>query len=199
MAVARLDLASTAVRLRLALTGAAVAVLGYGGSWLALHLVPGAAGGLAEAYGSGGESGTGTGSVMSAWWSDIAGDPTTDTPAWLLTASPHSETTLSILGNTGVALLVLIACITACDRLVSFRRLARPVIAVGTMSLTVYVFHIVAINLLGMEELPGEPLLLLIVFIVVSALFAVSWSRHFSRGPLESLLNSATRIARHVK
>ncbi|CAM5675465.1 hypothetical protein STAFG_7809 [Streptomyces afghaniensis 772] len=43
MAVARLDLAATAVRIRLALTGVALAVTGYGGSWLALRLVPGAA------------------------------------------------------------------------------------------------------------------------------------------------------------
>ncbi|MFF9479744.1 hypothetical protein [Streptomyces sp. NPDC014733] len=99
MAVARLDLASTAVRLRLALTGAAAAVLGYGGSWLALPLVPGAAGALAGAYGLGGGPGAGTGAVMSAWWSDIAGDPAHDTPAWLLTAAPHSETTLSILAT----------------------------------------------------------------------------------------------------
>ncbi|GAA3195903.1 MULTISPECIES: DUF418 domain-containing protein [Streptomyces] len=195
MAVARLDLASTAVRRRLALTGAAAAVLGYGGSWLALHLVPGAAGALAGAY----ESGTGTGAVMSAWWSDIAGDPVHDTPAWLLTAVPHSETTLSILGNTGVAVLVLVACIAVCDRPASSRRLAQPVIAVGTMSLTAYVFHIVAINLLGFEELPGEPLPVLIAFTVVTALFAVSWSRHFPRGPLESCLHGATRIARHIR
>ncbi|MFF9479743.1 DUF418 domain-containing protein [Streptomyces sp. NPDC014733] len=91
-------------------------------------------------------------------------------------------------------MLVLVACSPA-----SLRRLAHPVIAVGTMSLTEYVFHIVAINLLGFEELPGEPLPVLIVFTVVTALFAVSWSRHFPRGPLESCLNGATRIARHIK
>ncbi|GAA2346413.1 hypothetical protein SVIO_004160 [Streptomyces violaceusniger] len=42
MAAARLDLAATAVRIRLALTGVALAVTGYGGSWLAparLHRV----------------------------------------------------------------------------------------------------------------------------------------------------------------
>lgn len=43
MAVARCDLTATAVRVRLALTGVALAVTGYGGSWLAVRLVPGAA------------------------------------------------------------------------------------------------------------------------------------------------------------
>lgn len=46
MAVARLDLASAVVRTRLAITGVSLAVLGYGGSFLALHLVPGAASAL---------------------------------------------------------------------------------------------------------------------------------------------------------
>lgn len=40
MAVARLDLTRNAVRTQLVLTGGALAVLGYGGSWLALRLVP---------------------------------------------------------------------------------------------------------------------------------------------------------------
>jgi hypothetical protein len=53
MAVARLDLAATAVRVRLALTGVALAVIGYGGSWLAIHLVPGAI----SAIGSSGQGG----------------------------------------------------------------------------------------------------------------------------------------------
>jgi hypothetical protein len=43
MAVARCDLAAPAVRTRLALTGVDLAVTGYGGSWLAVRLVPGAA------------------------------------------------------------------------------------------------------------------------------------------------------------
>jgi len=39
MAVARLDLSRPGPRARLALAGGALAVLGYGGSWLALHVV----------------------------------------------------------------------------------------------------------------------------------------------------------------
>ncbi|MET7892578.1 DUF418 domain-containing protein [Streptomyces mirabilis] len=193
MAVARLDLASAVVRTRLAITGVSLAVLGYGGSFLALHLVPGAASAL-RASGSG-EGG----SVMSAWWSDTAGYPTRSTPAWLLAASPHSETTLSVVANTGVAIAVLAACLAATDALPRLRRLAAPVIAVGTMSLTAYVFHIVAIRALGMEELPGSPLHVLLGFLVAVTVFATLWSRHFARGPLEWLLGRATRIAERVR
>ncbi|MFE0103584.1 DUF418 domain-containing protein [Streptomyces sp. NPDC059009] len=193
MAVARLDLAATAVRIRLAVTGVCLAVVGYGGSWLALHLVPGAAAALADSgYGEGS-------SALSAWWSDIAGYPTGDTAAWLLAASPHSETTLSIVANTGVAVAVLALCLIAADALPRFRRLATPVIAVGTMSLTAYVFHIVGIRLLGVEELPGPSLHVLLGFIVAAMVFATLWSRFFGRGPLEWLLGMATRPAQYVK
>jgi uncharacterized membrane protein YeiB len=191
MAVARLDLVSTVVRTRLAITGVALAVLGYGGSFLALHLVPGAASALKVA----GEGG----SVMSAWWSDTAGYPSGTTPAWLLAASPHSETTLSIVANAGVAILVLAACLAATDAFPYFRRLAAPVVAVGTMSLTAYVFHIVGIHVLGVDELPGAPLHVLFVFLVAVTAFATLWSRFFARGPLEWLLGQATRVAECVR
>ncbi|MFB8267601.1 DUF418 domain-containing protein [Streptomyces sp. NPDC055955] len=192
MAVARLDLASHLVRIRLGITGAALAVVGHGGSWLALHAIPGVASAL-------GDSGWGGGSVMSAWWSDVAGYPSGDTAAWLLAASPHSETTLSIVGNTGVALLVLIGCLAATDAWLGFRRVTKPVIVVGTMSLTAYVFHIVGISLLGIEELPGSPLHVLIGFIMSVTVFATLWSHFFRRGPLEWCLARITKIAELVR
>ncbi|MDX3729284.1 DUF418 domain-containing protein [Streptomyces caniscabiei] len=192
MAVARLDLAATGVRIRLAITGAGLAVLGYGGSFLALRLVPGAMTSLAE--GGWGDSG----SVASAWWSDTWGYPS-GSPAGLLVASPHSETTLSILGNTGVAIVVLTACVAVIDAFPRLHRAARPVIVVGTMSLTAYVFHIVGIHLLGIEELPGSPPHVLLGFSVAVTVFATLWSRFFRRGPLEWLLGKATKPAELVR
>ncbi|GAA3795471.1 DUF418 domain-containing protein [Streptomyces phyllanthi] len=193
MAVARLDLAATAVRLRLAITGVALAALGYGGSWLALHLVPGALPAIsASGWGEGG-------SAASAWWSDTWGYPDGSTPAALLVASPHSETTLSIVANTGVAIAVLAACLAAVDALPRFHRLVRPVIAVGSMSLTAYVLHVAGIQLLGIEELPGSPPHVLLGFLVAVTVFATLWSRRFRRGPLEWLLGKATRPAELVR
>ncbi|NNN29447.1 DUF418 domain-containing protein [Streptomyces sp. S3(2020)] len=192
MAVARLDLAAGVVRIRLALTGVGLAVLGYGGSWLALHLVPGALTTLsAGAWGGG--------SAASAWWSDTWGYPDGSTPMGLLVASPHSETTFSVLGNVGVAVAVLVACLAAVDAFPGFHRLVRPVIAVGSMSLTAYVFHIVGIHFLGIEELPGSPLHVLLGFIVAVTVFASLWSRFFRRGPLEWLLGKATKPAELVR
>ena len=190
MAVARLDLTTTAVRVRLALAGATLAVIGYGGSWLAIHLVPGALTTLGA----------------SAWAINPAGSPSTDladypsdSPYWLLVASPHSETTLSILGNTGVAIAVVSACLAAMDAFPRLRRLARPVIAVGSMSLTAYVLHIAGIQLLGIKELPGSPLHVLLGFIAAAMTFALLWSRYHPRGPLEWLMAKATGSARHIR
>ncbi|MER5935876.1 DUF418 domain-containing protein [Streptomyces sp. NPDC001928] len=193
MAVARLDLAATAVRVRLALTGVCLAVLGYAGSWVALHLVPGAMSRLSEV------SWGGDGTVSSAWWSDTWGYPDGSTPAGLLVASPHSETTLSIVANTGVAIAVLVGCLAAVDASPRFHRLTRPVIAVGSMSLTAYVLHIAAIRFLGIEELPGPALHVLLGFIVAMTVFAALWSRRFRRGPLEWLLGKATKPAELIR
>ncbi|GED89882.1 DUF418 domain-containing protein [Streptomyces sp. 6-11-2] len=191
MAVARLDLAATAVRTRLALTGAALMITGYGGSWLALHLFPG----VVHAIGASTSAGNGA----SVWWSDTAGYPSGDTPAWLWAASPHSETTLSILGNTGVAITVVTACLAATNAFPRLQSLARPVIAVGSMSMTAYVGHLVAIRFLGIEELPGLPLHVLLCFIAAAMVFATVWSRFQQRGPLEWLMAKATGLARHIR
>lgn len=192
MAVARLDLTRNAVRTQLVLTGGALAVLGYGGSWLALRLVPHARASVAAA--TDGDSGA------SAWWSDTVGYIVDDTPAaWLLVGAPHSQTTFSILGNTGVALLVVVLCVTATDRLQRFRRLATPVRAVGMTALTAYVLHILAIREFGMADETGPALVDLLVHSLVAMLLATAWTRWFRRGPLEQLLHLSTRPARSLR
>lgn len=199
MAVARLDLTRPGTRSRLALAGGGLALLGYGGSWLALHLVPHALSTVAAA--------TDGGSASSAWWSDTVGDPGNPTPAaWLLVAAPHSQTTFSVLGNTGVALAVVAGCLTVADRMPRLMRLARPVAAVGTMALTVYVLHIVALWFLtdvwrvpAIDDQYLHALPVLLGFILAATTLAMIWTRTFRRGPLEYLLHQATRPARHIE
>ncbi|GAA3766408.1 DUF418 domain-containing protein [Streptomyces chiangmaiensis] len=199
MALARLDLTRPGIRSRMALTGGVLALLGYGGSWLALHLVPHALTAVAAA--------TDGGSASSAWWSDTVGEPGSHTPlAWLLVAVPHSQTTFSIVGNTGVAVMVVAACLTVADRLPRLTRLATPVASVGRMALTVYVLHIVAlwffsdvwyVALIQDETMSALPVLL--GFIASAALLASVWACFFRRGALEHLLHLATRPAGYVK
>jgi uncharacterized membrane protein YeiB len=200
MAVARLDLTRPGVRSRLALTGGVLALVGYGGSWLALRLVPSALTAI--------EAATGGGSAASAWWSDTVGRPEGHTPpAWLLVAAPHSQTTFSILGNTGIALVTLAACLTVADRMPRrLTPLTTPVAAVGMTALTVYVLHIVALwffadvwYVAAVEGDTMSALLVLLGFIAAAMLLATVWTRLFRRGPLEHLLHLAARPARHIQ
>ncbi|MGW7366664.1 DUF418 domain-containing protein [Streptomyces sp. NPDC054841] len=189
MAVAKLDLTRPGVRARMALSGGALAVIGYGGSWLALHLVPGALAAVNAA--------TGTTAAASAWWADGVGeDPATGVPAWLLVAAPHSQTTWSILGNTGVGLVVLAVCLVATAPAARLRWATAPVVAVGSISLTAYVGHIIAIKALGISgRQDSAALLTLLGFAVVAMSAALLWTRAFRRGPLEYLLHAVTTPA----
>ncbi|MEU9480898.1 DUF418 domain-containing protein [Streptomyces sp. NPDC048191] len=198
MAVARLDLARPGVKSMLALTGGALALLGYGGSWLALRLVPHALSTVAAAT---------HGPAASAWWSDTAGDPPGHPPlAWLLVAAPHSQTTFSIVGNTGVAVAVVTACLTVAERMPRLTRLATPLAAVGTTALTAYVLHILALwffsdvwYVAAVDSDALSALTVLVSFIVATVLLSMMWTRLFGRGPLEQLLHIATRPARNIR
>ncbi|GAB2907152.1 heparan-alpha-glucosaminide N-acetyltransferase domain-containing protein [Streptomyces mayteni] len=177
MALGRLDLTAAAVRARLLVVGPALALLGYGGSWLALQLFP------YVVWISG---------APSAWWSEAEITVVTDDPAWLLVGAPHTETTFATLGNAGVAISVIAAALTALDRWPAAHRAAAPLIAVGGMSLSAYVGHLLAIEFLGMEQLDRR-LPVLAGFVVVTAAVALLWRRFLGRGPLEHLMHAMTR------
>lgn len=117
-------------------------------------------------------------------------------------ADRRGASTFDVVGCLGVAITVILCLTVAVDRLPVLRRLAAPVIAVGTMSLTLYVSHILVIL-----ALPGEAVTppqsasfeLLLCFVVGATLFAAIWSRFFHRGPLEYLLNTTTKLANRVR
>lgn len=76
------------------------------------------------------------------------------------------------------------------------RRLVAPVTAVGSIALSAYVGHILAIKALGTDILPGSPALPVYVgFALTAMLLALIWTRFFRRGPLEYLMHVATRPA----
>lgn len=107
----------------------------------------------------------------------------------LLGADAHTGSTFEIVGGIGVALSILALCLGAADR---FPRLTRPIVAAGSMSLTIYVAHVLTINVAGLDAMPGPPLWVLLAFIVGSIAFALIWFRFARRGPLESLVHSTT-------
>ncbi|WP_373431732.1 DUF418 domain-containing protein [Streptomyces achromogenes] len=110
-------------------------------------------------------------------------------------------TTFDIIGSVGIAILVIVGATVAMDRLPRLRRLAKPVIAVGTMSLTAYVGHFLAQTALSTPAGTGtqQSWLPLIMYVLAAILFAAIWSRFFRRGPLEYLLNAATKPAKHIR
>jgi uncharacterized membrane protein YeiB len=197
MALGRLDLSSGTVQRRLAALGAALTVTAYGMSLLLAG--KGALRSLAEDGPSSGGSGSlppGSGSMP------VDGGSFPDLPASsLLAAGPHSGTTFDIIGSVGVAILVVVGATVAMDRLPRLRRLAKPVIAVGTMSLTAYVGHFLAQSALSLSAGTDtqQSWVPLIMFVLGATVFAAIWSRFFRRGPLEYLLNVATKPAKHIR
>ncbi|AXE87445.1 DUF418 domain-containing protein [Streptomyces sp. Go-475] len=190
MALGRLDLSSGTVQKRLAVFGAALTAVAYGMSLLLAG--KGALRSLAE----GGASSGGSGSVP------LDSGSLPDMPAsLLLTAGPHSGTTFDIIGSVGVAILVIVGATVLMDRLPRLRRLAAPVIAVGTMSLTAYVGHFVIQPMLSVPAGTGtqQSWVPLIMFVLGAIVFAAIWSRFFRRGPLEYLLNAATMPAKYIR
>ncbi|GAB0108527.1 hypothetical protein JMUB6875_75480 [Nocardia sp. JMUB6875] len=97
----------------------------------------------------------------------------------LLTAEPHSGSTLEITGSLGFALTVIGALLFTVNRL---QPLLFPVIAVGTLPLTVYSAHIVAVRLLG-EAVPDA--IVLAVFLTITLAASTIWVLVVGRGPLE--------------
>ncbi|MFC5748245.1 DUF418 domain-containing protein [Actinomadura rugatobispora] len=190
MALGRLDLQAARVRHRLAALGAALALVGYGTSYLVYHAFPA----VREALATSGwyESGPPT------WWQGPeSGTVDTSTPALLLVAAPHSGTSFEVIGNTGVAIAVIAGAFTVLQWSRA-HRLLHPLIAAGTMSLTLYTVQIIVLAALDSDDSYGS-LHVLSVFVVTALVSAVLWTRHFRRGPLEYLVNTATRAARHVR
>ncbi|WP_206796015.1 DUF418 domain-containing protein [Amycolatopsis sp. MtRt-6] len=198
LALGRLDLAAAVTRVRLAVLGPALVLAGYGGSWLAIRLF-----GVTDLVGNDAVPGSGKlpgpGGVLELGYQDgdrwvASGAVNTDTPAWLLVSSPHSGTPFEIAGSVGVAITVLVCALVLTDKLPRLR-VWRPVTAVGSMSLTAYTGHVVAIAVFGLSGAQGEPPAVLLGFIAGAIVFALVWSRFFRRGPLEYLLHEATKPA----
>ncbi len=197
MALGRLDLSSGTVRRRLAAVGASLTVAAYGMSLLLAG--KNALRSTAEDGSSSGGSGSmppGSGSMP------LDGGSFPHMPASsLLSAGPHSGTTFDIIGSVGIAILVIVGAMVAVDRLPRLRRLAKPVIAVGTMSLTAYVGHFLAQSALSVPAGTStqQSWVPLLMFVLGATVFAAIWSRFFRRGPLEYLLNAATKPAKHIR
>lgn len=95
--------------------------------------------------------------------------------------TPHANTTWELVGNTGWALLVIGACLAVARP----SRALAPVLAFGSMSLTVYTAHLVVIWWVGdaMVWQPSNVAFVVLTLALIAA--AAAWRAWVGPGPLE--------------
>lgn len=102
---------------------------------------------------------------------------------WLAVDSPHAGTPPDLLHTTGTALAVLGGCLLLAPWA---GRLLLPLAAAGSMTLTLYSVHVVALGL-GLRELTWH--------VVGALVIGTLWRSTGQRGPLEALAAAAARSA----
>lgn len=114
--------------------------------------------------------------------------PTSD-PDWLVVAAPHSGTTLDLVGTSGTAVAVLGLCLLLTRRAAW---LLFPVAAAGSMTLTLYTAHVLALRRNG-PLLLDDRLELWLWHVAVALGFATLWRLVVGRGPLETVSTTLSR------
>ncbi|MCO7195910.1 heparan-alpha-glucosaminide N-acetyltransferase domain-containing protein [Pseudonocardia sp. McavD-2-B] len=186
MAVGRLDLRTAGTGL--VAGGAAGAVLGYGGSWLALDVLGGRDALLASVAPLADRLGVPAELALQLLGGSALGTVATTTPAWLLAATPHSGSPFDVVGAAGVAVAVLGLCLLAARY---GGRLLAPLTATGALALTLYAGHIALLASLGEwpQTAPWAATALVAGLAVASAW---AWRGLVGRGPLEALVHSVS-------
>ena len=189
LAVGRLHLDRPATARRLVLVGAVVAVIG----WAAAAICVRSAGGeraLAALVDPGAHvADRGDGLLDDSFFG------TTPVTSWWFVGvrAPHSGAIPDLLHTTGTALLVIGLALILVPRL---RRWLLPLAAAGSMTLTIYSAHAIALGMLEDVDpdgrLPVWPVL--IVNVVVALGVAQWWGSPDRRGPLEELVTTAVEI-----
>ncbi|MEL6614483.1 MAG: DUF418 domain-containing protein [Bacteroidota bacterium] len=168
MVIGRLDMASGAVRRRVLLWGAGVAVTAEAVSR-----------GLVRALASG------------------ASAAEREVVVALVGTEPMPPLPLYMLAGAGTACAVIAACVALGERYAKARWL-RPLISTGQLALTLYVAHVVIGmgTLEAIGRLENQPLAVALVasamFCVAGVVFAHLWRSRFARGPLEAVMRWAT-------
>ncbi|MFD1507654.1 DUF1624 domain-containing protein [Georgenia yuyongxinii] len=187
MAVGRSRLSSRGVVIRMTFAGLVLAVAAAGASWFAMVQLGGRAAlepvALAtmplEQY-----------TDLMVWGGD--GTLPTTSPWWLGVMAPHTTTPVDLLFTMGVSLAVIGLAILLGR--VAWAPLA-PLAKAGSMTLTLYVAHLL---LLGAGFMPENEGLDYAVQVVGFVVFAMLWAKWLGRGPLEAVVWWATRLTRNL-
>lgn len=186
MAIGRLNLSLRDTQLRLVVGGLATALVSWSVSTVALETMGGYGRILETTAGLSDETLT----QIMIWGSDFESTPTSS-GWWLFSLSPYSETPLEMLNVLGWAVAAFGAMLLLGSRAAW---LVRPLVLLGTMTLTLYSLHLAFISTSLLESLPY-----LSFWLQVGAalLFVVLWRNisEWSQGPLEWVLATcSTRV-----
>lgn len=199
LAVGRLPLRRVSTALALALSGLALAVV----SWMVSSQL------LVRGFATLGHAGpanlAGPGHTMEAvQLHGQEGVSPTTTWWWQAVMSPHTATPFDLGHTIGTALLVLGLALllegwlerTSSRWLVLVRGPFAIMAFAGSMTLTLYTLHVLALQLYPGDDLDMAGLdLLLLVQVSAALTVAVLWRANASRGPLEAFVTYATRRA----
>jgi uncharacterized membrane protein len=184
LAVGRLPLRRAGTAVRVVVAGLALAV----GARVVSGLLLGPLGGRA-----GIEQATGAAHLLGrdldiALRTSMYGATPTTTWWWLAVVTPHSTTPLDLAHTAGVALAVLGVCLLVLPRP---RWFAAPLVAVGSMTLSLYTLHVVLLSTLLPRDLPYA----LWWHVVVALGVGLVWRTFVGRGPLEAVAARASALA----
>lgn len=193
LVVGRLTLSSARTAAGLLGTGAALMLSSAALSWAALQPF----GGLAHI-----QEATETNLVTEILIYGADGVVPTDTWWWLAVNGPHTGTPLDLMATIGSSLAVLGAMLLLGHVAQPFwstlvRVVFAPLAAVGALSLTVYVGHILFVN---SDFDMYEPVSGYVRQVVTMSVFALVWHATAGRGPLEGLVTAVTtRVRRYTE
>ncbi|VEH43223.1 Uncharacterised protein [Kocuria rosea] len=186
LGIGRLNLAGIQVQVGLLLVGLGVAVV----AWLVYWVLILQAGGYDQLM-------THTPALTEDGIDDIivfGPDPVLPTTTWwwLAIAGPHTNTPLALAMGLGSGAAVLGGFLLLTRRFGSW---LLPLSAMGTMTLTLYSAHLLA---LSAEVHYDQPYLWFFLQIGVAALFATAWHRALGQGPLERVVARGAGLTRRL-
>jgi hypothetical protein len=107
---------------------------------------------------------------------------------WWASLEPHSTSPAEMVGNTGVALMVIGVCLLVARPIALYF----PALSFGSMSLTVYTAHVVVIAMVG-DQIVWEPSNVSFAALTLSLMaVATVWRAAVGAGPLERLMTTAS-------
>ncbi|MEJ5998248.1 heparan-alpha-glucosaminide N-acetyltransferase domain-containing protein [Corynebacterium sp. H130] len=115
----------------------------------------------------------------------------TDHPLWLAVNGPHLNTPFSQSYSAGFALVAVGGLSLLAGRV---PKLFHPLAVMGTMTLTLYVAHCVALEPLFTQDFVDITRTQGLIFqVIVAVVFAIVWKKFFTQGPLEKPVSEISK------